>query len=203
VDPLGLDPLNLDNLAHPPLPPGFFARPVETVARELIGARLTLDGVGGAIVETEAYHPTEPASHSFNGRTARNGAMFGPVGHVYVYMSYGIHWCLNIVAGTDVGSAVLIRALAPEVGVETMRHRRGVQPLKGLCSGPGKLCQALAITKAQDGMALDRPPFAITAGPSGKVLVGPRIGITKAVELPWRFGLAGSPYLSKPFPVSA
>ncbi len=165
--------------------------------------RLTLDGVGGAIVETEAYHPTEAASHSFSGRTARNAAMFGPGGRAYVYMSYGIHWCLNIVAGTDMGSAVLIRALAPEAGVEQMRRRRGVEPLKNLCSGPGKLCQALGITREQDGLALDQPPFAISAGPSGKVLVGPRIGISKAVELPWRFGLAGSPYLSRAFPPQA
>lgn len=173
------------------------------VARELIGVRLALDGVGGAIVETEAYHPTEPASHSFNGRTARNGAMYGPVGHAYVYRSYGIHWCLNLVAGTEPGSAVLIRALAPETGVELMRGRRGVEPLRSLCSGPGKLCQALDITRAHDGLALDTPPFAIAAGPSGKILVGPRIGISRAVELPWRFGLAGSPYLSRPFPLRA
>ena len=182
--------------------------------------RLTVDGVGGAIVETEAYHPTEAASHSYSGRTARNAVMFGPVGHVYVYRSYGIHWCLNLVAGTDVGSAVLIRALAPESGVEQMRERRGVEALRGLCSGPGKLCQALGVTKAHDGMDLYAPPFAIAPGaiapgaiapsaidpdaiaaePSGAILVGPRIGISRAVELPWRFGLAGSPFLSRPFP---
>jgi DNA-3-methyladenine glycosylase len=193
----------LDHQTQFPLAPDFFARPVETVARALIGARLTLDGVGGAIVETEAYHHEDPASHSFSGRTARNAAMFGPVGHVYVYRSYGIHWCLNLVAGTEPGSAVLIRALAPDLGVERMRERRGVEPLKGLCSGPGKLCQALGVTREHDGLALDAPPFAITAGPSGKIVTGPRVGITKAVALPWRFGLAGSPYLSRPFPPAA
>jgi DNA-3-methyladenine glycosylase len=181
--------------------PGVFARPVEQVARELIGARLEVDGVGGRIVETEAYHHQEAASHSFAGPTPRNAVMFGPVGHVYVYLSYGMHWCLNLVAGLEPGNAVLIRALEPLDGVELMRARRGVEPLRGLCSGPGKLCQALAVTRAHNGLAVDAVPFAFAAAQEAQpVVVGPRIGISKARELPWRFGLAGSPYLSRPFP---
>jgi DNA-3-methyladenine glycosylase len=186
-----------------PAPTGGF----ETVARELIGLRLTLDGVGGPIVETEAYHYLEPASHAYPGLTARNAVMFGPVGHVYVYRSYGIHWCVNIVAGTEPGCAVLIRALQPETGIAQMRQRRRVEPLTGLCSGPGKLCQAVAITGVHNGLAVDAAPFALgpaRAGAMGEIAaeiaVGPRIGISKAMELPWRFGLKGSPFLSRPFP---
>jgi DNA-3-methyladenine glycosylase len=183
-----------------PLPPAFFARPVVAVAQALIGVWLEVDGVGGPIVETEAYHHEDPAAHSFAGRTARNAAMFGPVAHAYVYRSYGIHWCLNLVAGTEPGSAVLIRALEPRAGVAAMRARRGVEPLKALCSGPGKLCQALAVTRAHDGLPLDAPPFRLALGNAMPVVVGPRIGISKGAETPWRFGAAGSPYLSRPFP---
>jgi DNA-3-methyladenine glycosylase len=179
---------------------GFFARHPVLVARGLIGSTLTLDGVGGRIVETEAYHHEDPASHAFSGRTLRNGVMFGPVGRAYVYRSYGIHWCLNLVCGEDPGNAVLIRALEPVTGLEAMRERRGRAELRGLCSGPGKLCQALAVTGAHDGLAVDQPPFAISPGQPAGVITGPRIGISKATDLPWRFGEAGSPFLSKPFP---
>jgi DNA-3-methyladenine glycosylase len=179
---------------------GFFARHPLLVARDLIGATLTLDGVGGRIVETEAYHHEEPASHSFSGRTPRNGVMFGPVGRAYVYRSYGLHWCLNLVCGEDHGNAVLIRALEPVTGLEAMRERRGLPALRSLCSGPGKLCQALAVTGAHDGLAVDQPPFGFSPGPALGVVTGPRIGLTKAIDLPWRFGEAGSAFLSKPFP---
>jgi DNA-3-methyladenine glycosylase len=178
----------------------FFARHPTVVARELIGWTLTLDGVGGRIVETEAYHHEEPASHSFNGATPRNGAMFGPVGRAYVYRSYGVHWCLNLVCGEDPGSAVLIRALEPTAGVSIMRERRGLSELRSLCSGPGKLCQALAVTRAHDGLAVDRAPFAIAPGPAAGIVAGPRIGISRAADLPWRFGEAGSRFVSRPFP---
>jgi DNA-3-methyladenine glycosylase len=178
----------------------FFARHPVTVARELIGWTLSVDGVGGRIVETEAYHHQDPASHSINGPTARNGVMFGPVGRAYVYRSYGIHWCLNLVCGEAPGSAVLIRALEPGSGVEVMRERRGLGELRSLCSGPGKLCQALAVTRAHDGLALDRPPFAVGPGAAAGIVEGPRIGISRGVDLPWRFGEAGSRFLSRPFP---
>ena len=172
-----------------------------SVARDLVGVGLWLDGVGGVIVETEAYHSDDPASHSHAGPTARNAVMFGPVGHVYVYRSYGIHWCLNLVAGEARGAAVLIRALEPRDGIEAMRERRGVTPLRQLCSGPGKLCQALGVTRALDSASLDDARWRIeprvTEGP---VLAGLRIGISKAADRPWRFGLAGSPFLSRPLP---
>ena len=162
--------------------------------------RLWVDGVGGVIVETEAYRREDPASHSFPGPTLRNAVMFGPLGHAYVYRSYGVHWCLNIVGGKP-GSAVLIRALEPTDGLEAMRARRGVEPLRRLCSGPGKLCQALAVTAAHNGAALDAPPFRLApAERDWSVVAGPRIGISKAVKAPWRFGAAGSPFLSRPFP---
>ena len=163
--------------------------------------RLWIEGVGGAIVETEAYHHEDPASHSHSGPTARNATMFGPPGHVYVYRSYGIHWCLNLVCGTEVGSAVLIRALEPQDGLERMRQRRGVEPLRQLCSGPGKLGQALAVTRGLDGAALDVPPFRLApAGRSWPLQTGPRIGISRAQDQPWRFGAAGLALPQPPLP---
>ena len=176
----------------------FFYRDSVELARELIGATLLVDGVGGLVVETEAYHPDDPASHSFAGPTPRNAAMFGPPGRAYVYRSYGIHWCMNAVARR--GSAVLIRALEPTTGLDAMRQRRGLTEPRALCSGPGKLCQALAITRDHDGLALDEPPFHFLPREAAPDLVtGPRIGITRAVDQPWRFGLKGSRYLSRPF----
>jgi DNA-3-methyladenine glycosylase len=179
----------------------FFARSVREVAPDLIGATLLVDGVGGLIVEVEAYHHTDPAAHSYRGPTARNAVMFGPPGFVYVYRSYGIHWCVNFVCEEEgSASAVLIRALEPTRGLATMRRRRGVSDIRALCSGPGKLTEALGITHRHNALALDAPPFALYTR-SGKVDVvsGVRIGITKAVELPWRYGQRGSKFLSKPF----
>ena len=186
----------------PNLSPAFFARDVVMVARELIGAALLVDGVGGTIVETEAYDREDPASHSFAGPTARNAAMFGPPGQAYVYRSYGIHWCLNLVCREEGhGAAVLLRALAPTQGLARMRERRGAVADRLLCAGPGRLCQALAVSRDHDGMPLDASPFrlAARAGPEPEIVTGPRIGISKAADLPWRFGLAGSPDLSRPF----
>jgi DNA-3-methyladenine glycosylase len=179
----------------------FFARSVHVVAPDLIGATLLFKGVGGIIVEAEAYHHTDPAAHSFGGQTARNTVMFGPPGYAYVYRSYGIHWCLNFVCEAEgSASAVLIRALAPTQGLAAMRRRRGVTEERLLCSGPGRLCQALGITDAQYGLALDQPPFEILARSEAiDVDVGPRIGLTKAVDHPWRYGVKGSRFLSKPF----
>jgi len=180
----------------------FFARSVHQVAPELIGATLLFDGCGGRIVEVEAYHHTEPAAHSYGGQTPRNAVMFGPPGFAYVYRSYGIHWCLNFVceeAGS--ASAVLIRALEPMEGVGRMRRRRGLKDERLLCSGPGRLCEALGVTIAHNGLALDRPPFQLIARKEEpEIAAGVRIGITKAAELPWRYGLRGSKFLSKPFP---
>jgi DNA-3-methyladenine glycosylase len=177
----------------------FFERSVHDVAPELIGATLLFDGVGGVIVEVEAYDHEDPAAHGYRGRTARNVSMFGPAGHAYVYRSYGIHWCLNFVC-EDIGvaSAVLIRALQPSEGVEAMRARRGVTDDRLLCAGPGRICQALAITREHDGLPLDEPPFEVRARErEPEIVSGPRIGITKAVERPWRYGLAGSRFLSR------
>jgi len=183
--------------------------PAPQLARALIGARLLVDGVGGRIVETEAYEPTEPASHSYRGRTARNGAMFGPPLTAYVYRSYGIHWCFNIVAGPPGhAAAALIRALEPTEGLELMARRRGSEDPRQFCSGPGKLTQALGLTQAHDGLSLLAPPFtlefadAASMAATGPLLVGPRIGITKAIDAPWRFGLPGSPHLSRRFPAA-
>ncbi|WP_404980185.1 MULTISPECIES: DNA-3-methyladenine glycosylase [unclassified Caballeronia] len=179
----------------------FFA-PSDEVARRLIGAIFTVDGVGGRIVETEAYDREDPASHTFAGLTPRNAAMFGPPAHAYVYRSYGIHWCLNFVCReAGHGAGVLIRAIEPLTGIDVMRERRGVEPLKLLCSGPGRLAQALGITHKDNGASLLEAPFDI-APPEGAfdVVSGPRIGISKAMDVPWRFGLAGSKFLSKPFP---
>jgi DNA-3-methyladenine glycosylase len=179
----------------------FFARSVHEVAPELIGAMFLVDGIGGPIVEVEAYHHTEPAAHSFGGPTARNAVMFGPPGYAYVYRSYGIHWCVNFVCEAEnSASAVLIRALMPTKGLPPMRRRRGLEDERLLCAGPGRLCEALAITRAHNGMALDEPPFALFARTSPvEIAAGPRIGISKAAELPWRYGLAGSRFLSRPF----
>jgi DNA-3-methyladenine glycosylase len=179
----------------------FFRRSVHEVAPDLIGATLLFDGVGGRIVEVEAYHHTEPAAHSFRGPTRRNAVMFGPPGYAYVYRSYGIHWCLNFVCEPEgSASAVLIRAIEPTVGLPAMRRRRGMRDERLLCSGPGRVCEALRITAAHNGLALDAPPFALSARTGAvEVIAGPRIGITKAADLPWRYGLKGSRFLSKPF----
>jgi DNA-3-methyladenine glycosylase len=178
----------------------FFARSVHEVAPELIGATLLVNGVGGVIVEVEAYDQEDPASHGYRGPTPRTAAMFGPPGHAYVYRSYGIHWCVNLVCDVEGrAEAALIRALEPTHGIETMRERRGVDDARALCSGPGKLCQALGITRDLDGLALDEPPFELRERTTEPELVqGPRIGITQAPELPWRYGLAGSRFLSRP-----
>jgi DNA-3-methyladenine glycosylase len=163
---------------------------------------LLVDGVGGRIVEVEAYDHEDPASHGFRGRTERNASMFGPPGHAYVYRSYGIHWCLNLVCEAEgVANAVLVRALEPTHDLETMRERRGLDDARLLCRGPGRLCQALGVTREHDGLALDRPPFELLAaeGPV-EVVSGPRIGITRAVELPWRYAEAGSRFLSRALP---
>jgi len=184
-----------------PLKRAFFGRSVHEVAPDLIGATLLVNGVGGLIVEVEAYHHTDPAAHSYRGPTPRNQVMFGPPGYAYVYRSYGIHWCVNFVcekAGS--ASAVLIRALEPTHGMATMRRRRHLDDERALCSGPGKLTEALGITIAHNGLPLDAAPIALygrTEKP--EIVAGVRIGITKAVDLPWRYGLKGSRFLSKPF----
>jgi DNA-3-methyladenine glycosylase len=183
----------------------FFARDVHEVARDLIGAGIYVDGVGGLIVELEAYEPRDEASHAFRGKTPRNAAMFGPAGHAYVYRSYGIHWCLNFVCGDEgTASAILLRALEPARGAREMQARRGARAgPRLLCSGPGRLCQALGVTGAFDGLPLDRKPFRLEPRREPvEIVTGPRIGITKAADLPWRYGLAGSPFLSRPFGAS-
>ena len=160
--------------------------------------------MGGVIVETEAYSGDDPASHSYRGRTARNAAMFGPPGRAYIYRSYGLHWCLNVVCGTAPGCAVLIRALQPQRGLETMGARRGGTALRDLCRGPGRLCQALAVTGALDGRPMDEPPFEVGGRMAVPVIgTGARVGITRGVETAWRFGLAGSAFLSRPMPAPA
>lgn len=179
----------------------FFSRSVHEVAPDLIGAILLVNGVGGPLVEVEAYHHSDPAAHSFRGPTPRNGVMFGPPGRAYVYRSYGLHWCLNFVCEPEgSASAVLIRALEPTTALAAMRRRRGTADERLLCSGPGRLCAALGVTGALNGARLDTPPFQIFArsGPV-EVVAGPRIGITRAAELPWRYGLKGSRFVSKPF----
>jgi len=179
----------------------FFNRSVLEVAPDLIGVTLLMDGVGGIIVEVEAYHHTEPAAHSYGGPTPRNAVMFGPAGFAYVYRSYGIHWCVNFVCEKPgSASAVLIRALEPTHGIPAMQRRRGLHEARSLCSGPGKLTEALGITHAHNSLALDAPPIALYArAAKPDIIAGVRIGLTKAVNLPWRYGLRGSKFLSKPF----
>jgi DNA-3-methyladenine glycosylase len=176
----------------------FYDRDPEAVARDLIGAMLAVRSCGGVIVETEAYGPDDPASHSYRGMTPRNASMFGPPGHAYVYRSYGIHWCLNVVCRR--GSAVLLRALEPATGLALMAERRGSDDPRLLCSGPGRLCAALGVEASDDGRSFREPEFRISPGPKpGGIVVGRRIGITKNPDAPHRFGLAGSPCLSRPF----
>jgi DNA-3-methyladenine glycosylase len=178
-----------------------FSAPSAEVARSLIGVILLIDGVGGRIVEAEAYDRDDPASHTYSGPTRRNEVMFGPPGRVYVYRSYGIHWCLNFVCQPEAhGAGVLIRALEPLAGLDIMQVRRGLDDKRLLCSGPGRVCQALGVTGAHSGMPLDRPPFQLLEPTEGvTVVTGPRIGVSKAKDTPWRFGLAKSPFLSRPF----
>jgi len=178
-----------------------YTQDAPVVARALIGMTLTIDGVGGVIVETEAYDGGEPAAHSFRGLTPRNAALFGPPGCAYIYLSYGLHWCLNFVCReAGHGAGVLIRALEPTQRVSTMIERRGQRDVRLLCSGPGRLGQALAVTRELDGRRIDCPPFRVSAATAASTVVcGPRIGISKAVDHPWRFGLAGSRYVSRPF----
>jgi DNA-3-methyladenine glycosylase len=182
------------------LPRDFFARSVHEVAPELIGVTLLVDGVGGPIVEVEAYDGEDPAAHGFRGRTPRNASMFGPPGHAYVYRSYGIHWCLNLVCDQEGrAEAVLVRALEPLHGLELMRERRALENERLLCAGPGRLCQALAVTRDHDGLALDEPPFELHARARPvEIVAGPRIGISVATDRPWRYAAAGSRYLSRP-----
>jgi DNA-3-methyladenine glycosylase len=186
----------LENLHQP-----FFARSVHYVAPDLIGATLLFNGVGGRIVEVEAYHHTDPAAHSYRGPTDRNAVMFGPPGFAYVYRSYGIHWCLNFVCEPEgSASAVLIRAIEPLEGLAKMKRRRRLTEERLLCSGPGRLAEAMGVTIAHSGLPLDRPPFELYAREAEpEIATGIRIGITKAAELPWRYGLKGSKFLSKPF----
>jgi DNA-3-methyladenine glycosylase len=176
---------------------GFFERDAIAVARDLLGCLLLVNGAGGRITETEAYFPDDEASHSFRGPTKRNGAMYGPPGNVYIYRIYGMYWCLNFVCTP--GSAVLIRALEPETGIAEMAERRGTDQMTALCSGPGKLCQALDIGIAINDRLLDREPYALFPSAPVPIVSGKRIGITKNAEAPWRFGIQGSRYLSKPF----
>jgi DNA-3-methyladenine glycosylase len=178
-------------------------RDVHEAARTLIGWTLLKGGVGGIVVETEAYAPDDPASHSFRGRTPRNAAMFGPPGRLYVYRSYGVHWCANVACREEgVGAAVLLRALEPTTGLDVMRLRRGLDDPRLLCAGPGRLAQALAISVEDDGAPVDVPPFELVAPADGEcaVVTGARVGISRAVERPWRYSLRGSAYVSRPRP---
>jgi DNA-3-methyladenine glycosylase len=187
---------------HKRLTKSFFNRSVHEVAPDLIGVTLLVDGVGGRIVEVEAYNQTDPAAHSYRGETERNAVMFGPPGYVYIYRSYGIHWCMNFVCEPKgSAAAVLIRAIEPTEGLPLMRRRRRLTDARLLCSGPGRLCEALRVTAAHNGMALDSPPFQLLARRAPvEIVAGIRIGLTKAVDKPWRYGEKGSRFLSKPFP---
>ena len=184
-----------------------FSADSDVVARALIGVTLLVDGVGGRIVETEAYDQLDAASHSYCGPTLRNAAMFGPPGRAYVYRSYGIHWCLNLVCREEGhGAGVLIRAMEPTAGLELMRARRGLADMRLLCAGPGRVGQALDVDAIFNGIRLDRAPFKLLSRPAALadtkpvlVLQGPRIGISKAAVVPWRFGEAGSRFLSRQF----
>lgn len=178
-----------------------FSTSSHEVARRLIGVTLLINGVGGRIVETEAYDREDPASHSFSGPTPRNAAMFGAPAHAYVYRSYGIHWCLNFVCReAGHGAGVLLRALEPTIGIEIMQQRRGTTDLRLLCAGPGRLGQALGVTRAYNGLPLDAPPFQLLSPDAAvEVVSGVRIGISKAMDVPWRYGLAGSRFLSRRF----
>jgi DNA-3-methyladenine glycosylase len=183
----------------------FFDRSVHEVAHELIGCELTVGETAGIIVETEAYDATDPACHAYIGRTSRNEVLFGPPGHAYVYLSYGIHSLLNAVAEPEgSAAAVLIRALEPTEGIEEMRERRGRDDVVGLCSGPGKLTEALGVGLSLNGADLGEPPFELsprTGNWNGaEIVAGTRIGITKAAELPWRYCVKDSPFVSKPWP---
>jgi DNA-3-methyladenine glycosylase len=169
------------------------------VARRLVGATLLCNGVGGRIVEVEAYAPDDPASHAFRGHTRRNAAMFGPAGTAYVYLSYGIHWCLNVVSEPEgIGSAVLIRALEPRTGIDVMQRRRGRDDLMLLCSGPGRLTQALGITGRHDGASLLMAPFELTPPTDiAELEQTPRIGLSTAQDVAWRYVLSGSLFSSR------
>jgi DNA-3-methyladenine glycosylase len=182
-----------------PLPLEFFERSAQELGPELLGATLLVNGVGGVLVELEIYDQSDPASHSYGGRTKRNASMFGPPGHAYVYRSYGVHWCLNFVCSPPgEASALLIRALEPTQGIEQMTRRRGVSDLRKLCSGPGKLCQALAVGGEHDGLALDVLPFQVLARERApEIVLSERVGITRAQERLWRLCLGGSRYLSR------
>ena len=194
----------VDSPAEVRLGADFFARGVEDVAPALIGCRLLVDGVGGVIVEVERYQDDDPASHSFKGPCGRAAVMFGDPGTIYVYRSYGIHWCMNLVCEEPGrGAAVLLRAIAPTDGIELMRERRGMSVDRLLCAGPGRLTEALGIDGALNGASAVAPGAAVEViGRSEpcEVVSGPRIGISRATERPWRFGLAGSPFVSKRFP---
>ncbi|WP_209425484.1 DNA-3-methyladenine glycosylase [Pararhodobacter sp. SW119] len=181
----------------PMLPQDWFERPATAVAPDLIGTELILRGCGGIITETEAYDPGDPSSHSHRGPNKRNAAMFGPGGRAYVYRSYGIHWCLNVVCGA--GHGVLIRAFEPRFGIARMQERRGTDRPRLIASGPGRVGQALAVGPEDNHTPFDAPDFCIRPGASADLLVGPRIGITRAADWPRRFGMKGSAYLSRPF----
>jgi DNA-3-methyladenine glycosylase len=183
------------------LEPGFFDRDVETIARDLIGVWVFVDGVGGTIVETEAYDTQDPAAHTFRGPTPRNVAMFGPAGHAYVYRSYGIHWCLNFTCGH--GAGVLIRAIEPRAGLDVMRMRRGLDDERLFCSGPGRLCQALGVNASFNSLSLAAPPFELRPKEvESPISACPRIGISIATDTLWRFCQTESRFLSRPIGAS-